>query len=170
MAEVLEEKKLLDRRLAQSALENVKLKQLYDRLLEEKDAKSRDHKDKHSAALETSEPQKNSDKERAQWQRDRDSLQSAVKEIASINERLSEAEKRANSLATEKWQMEHERIKILEESESDRMRLDNALSKQRIEYEKRILDLEQAYERLKLNRDSVSTSDDTIVTARSMVT
>ena len=66
--------------------------------------------------------------------------------------------------------MEHERIKILEESESDRMRLDNALSKQRIEYEKRIFDLEQAYERLKLNRDSVSTSDDTIVTARSMVT
>lgn len=173
LAEVLEEKKLLDRRLAQSALENVKLKQLYDRLLEEKDAldaKSRDHKDKHSAALETSEPQKNSDKERAQWQRDRDSLQSAVKEIANINERLSEAEKRANSLATEKWQMEHERIKMLEESESDRMRLDNALSKQRIEYEKRILDLEQAYERLKLNRDSVSTSDDTIVTARSMVT
>jgi hypothetical protein len=127
-----------------------------------------------SAVLETAEHQKISEradryeKERAQWQRDCDSLQSSLKENANMTERLSEAEKRAKSLASEKWQLEHERLKILEENEAERLRLESAMAKQRLDYEKKIFDLEQAYERLKVNRDSISTSDETLVTERSM--
>ena len=77
---VTEDKELLDRRLAQSALENVKLKEQHDRVLAEKEELEEKNKSL-SSALDSVEYQRllkqadRYEKERAQWQRDRDSLQ-----------------------------------------------------------------------------------------------
>ena len=163
---VTEDKELLDRRLAQSALENVKLKEQHDRVLAEKEELEEKNKSL-SSALDSVEYQRllkqadRYEKERAQWQRDRDSLQGCLKE-------MEETDRRAHALASEKRQLEAARLQAWEESEAERKRFETALTKQRLDYEKRIFDLEQAYERLKMNRDSISTSDDTLVTERSM--
>ena len=168
-----EDKELLDRRLTQSSLENVKLKEQYDRVVAERDELEEKNKCM-SSALDFGEYQRllkqadRYEKERAQWQRDRDSLQGCLKEMEEMGGRLSEADRRAHALASEKRQLEASRLRTLDESEVERKRFETALAKQRLEYEKRIFDLEQAYERLKVNRDSSSTSDDTLVTERSM--
>ena len=168
-----EDKELLDRRLTQSSLENVKLKEQYDRVVAERDELEEKNKSM-SSALDFGEYQRllkqadRYEKERAQWQRDRDSLQGCLKEMEEMGGRLSEADRRAHALASEKRQLEASRLRTLDESEVERKRFETALAKQRLEYEKRISDLEQAYERLKVNRDSSSTSDDTLVTERSM--
>jgi len=175
-----EDKELLDRRLAQSALENVKLQEHYDRMLADKDrveARAADLAEKNrvmTSVLDTAEPRRlkeradRLEKEREQWHLDRNSLQESLKEMEDMGRRLSDADKRAHTLASEKRQLESARLTAVAESEVDRTRSENALASQKLEYEKRILDLEQAYERLKQNRDSISTSDETLVTERSM--
>ena len=166
---------------AQSALENVKLNESYSRLFASKEeavaqaAEAEEKSKTMSTALEKAEHQRliertdRYESERQQWQRDRASLQECLKEMEEMDRRLSEADKRAYTLASEKRQLESARLKNLREAEEERNRVESALAKQRLEYEKRILDLEQAYERLKVNRDSISTSVDTLVTERSMV-
>ena len=78
--------------------------------------------------------------------------------------RVSEADKRANTLASEKRQLESTRLRLEAEAEAERARFEN----EKARYDRKIADLESAYEKLKGNRDSISTSDDTLVTERSM--
>ena len=155
LSDAKEEIELLNRRLAALALENKNLQAKGDKEIASKS--------QHNENADRQE------KERAQWQRDRESLLSCLKEMEEMETRLGEADKRAHSLAMEKRQLEAKRLQYEHEADAERARLEDALAKQRIEYEKRISELEQVYEKRKVNlRDSESTVASQLPTERSI--
>ena len=81
--------------------------------------------------------------------------------------RVNEADKRASILASEKRQLESTRLRLESEAEAERARFENALAKQRSEYENALAKQRSEYSGMN-TRDSISTSDDTLVTERSM--
>ena len=100
-------------------------------------------------------------------------LQSCLQDMEEMEVRCRESDGRALALASEKRQLESERLAYMREAEVDRAKLEQAIAKQRTDFEKRILELEQRFQKMKEVRiasdsDSPATSDATVVSTRSM--